>query len=178
MPTQRLFAAIWLPPPVVTHLRAALAPVTEKLASDPTRALRLTRPETWHITLAFLGDTDAEKARARFDRLTPVAAVPLAVVGAGHFGLTVWAGVRHGPWLPELALAAQAGLHCPDRRFRAHVTVARQRSRRTDVEPVIAALADYAGPAWLPDELLLVRSHLGPQSYYEPVARLALPSRG
>lgn len=175
METQRLFAALWLPPPVVTHLSAALTDVAVQLASDPSRAVRLTRPETWHITLAFLGDTDPVKARERFARLRPVAASSLVIAGSGSFGRTTWAGVRHEAWLSELARTAQAALHTTDRRFHAHVTVARRRGLRAADDPVIATLKDYVGPTWLPAELLLVRSHLGPRSHYEPVASLPLP---
>ncbi|MGV1004910.1 MAG: RNA 2',3'-cyclic phosphodiesterase [Candidatus Nanopelagicales bacterium] len=176
--TARLFTALWLPPEVVTDFGEALAPARAELAAAPTNQTRMTRPETWHITLAFLGEAALDRALDRFTDIELPAAEELAIAGGGRFAAVTWAGVRHGPWLAELARRNQRALRVRDRRFHAHVTVARDRGNGRAGEeshnPVLPALAGYQGKAWLPDEVLLVRSLLGPQSRYEAVARRTL----
>jgi 2'-5' RNA ligase len=54
--TQRLFVAVPLP----EDLRGLVGRAQESL--PPVPGLRLLRPEQWHVTLAFIGEVDAEKA--------------------------------------------------------------------------------------------------------------------
>jgi 2'-5' RNA ligase len=65
----------------------------------------------------------------------------------------------------------------PDELFRAHLTVARGRGRSAIPIARAAApvLADYAGPAWTPDAVTLVRSRTGPSPHYEVLASWPLP---
>jgi 2'-5' RNA ligase len=39
-----------------------------------------------------------------------------------------------------------------------------------DVRPIVEALATYVGPRWTASALDLIRSHQGPQPYYETIA--------
>jgi 2'-5' RNA ligase len=82
--------------------------------------------------------------------------------------------------LRRLAEAAEAagrrmGLQKEERRFHAHLTVARAARGPVDLRPYAAALAGYRGEPWTARELALVRSNLpergvpGEQPRYEQV---------
>jgi 2'-5' RNA ligase len=63
-----------------------------------------------------------------------------------------------------------------DRPFKPHLTIARPGDRidRAEVEADRAALAAYAGPEWPVRTVELIRSHLGPNPWYERVAAYPL----
>ncbi len=93
----RLFVALTPPDAVVGELRASTAALRE-LAPD----LRWTRPEQWHVTLAFLGEVADEVVDELARRLNRAAAryppLSLAFGGGGRFGHRVlWTGVRGSP---------------------------------------------------------------------------------
>ena len=139
----RLFVAIVPPPAVTAELDASTAPLRPAWPE-----LRWTGPEAWHITLAFLGEVREEVVPELSTRLERAArrhrAQPLAVRGGGAFpspprARVVWAGLdADRPALAALAAsvaagARRAGAPSPDedRRFRAHITLARlPRARR------------------------------------------------
>lgn len=126
----RLFAAILLPPPV----REVLSLAAERV-KRATLSGRFTGEENWHLTLAFIGETQ-RIAEAR--RAVCRAAVPpfsLAVEGWGAFRRggeeTVWAGVVPAPELIDLQgqvvrALREEGFRLDERPFRPHITVARQ----------------------------------------------------
>lgn len=172
----RRFVAIGVPPAVREALEAALAP-----SGDHLGALRPTDPVSWHLTLAFLGEVDADRldgivevVRAALDDVTPP--VALTLDGAGEFRRTaLWAGVRDEPegQLARLGDAIQsgcaaAGLPVEQRRVRPHVTIARA-PRRSSVRPgQVVAVSDavetvrMAGDArWVPTQVEVWASHLG-----------------
>lgn len=148
----RLFVALRPPPAAVEHLLAALP-------RWPSR------PERWHLTLAFLGEVDdPDPVRAQL-RPAVASAAPfeLALRGSGTFGrgAVVWVGVG-GDVAPLRSLASvvsaacrAAGADVDDKPYRPHVSV----GRRSHPDP--AALAAYDGPAWPVSEVELVRSTLG-----------------
>ncbi|PWS40443.1 RNA 2',3'-cyclic phosphodiesterase, partial [Streptomyces sp. ZEA17I] len=87
-PAQRLFAAVLPPPSAVAELRTAVAPLR---ALPGARDLRWTRPEDWHVTLAFYGEVPDEDVRPELEARLGRAAhrtepFRLRVHGAGHFG--------------------------------------------------------------------------------------------
>jgi 2'-5' RNA ligase len=182
----RLFVAVTPPPEAIDELRSA----TARLHSAGPK-LRWTRPEQWHLTLAFLGEV-ADAARADLTvRLGRTAArhppVRLALQGAGRFGDRVlWTRVVGDvAALRQLAAsvgaaARRAGLVLDDRPYRPHLTLARGREG-ADLRPAVDALAGFAGSAWTAAELHLVRSRLaaGPDrtSRYELVESWALTGR-
>lgn len=162
----RLFVAVTPPAAAVAELRAAVAGL--RAGRD---GLRWTRPEQWHLTLAFLGEV-ADPARAELvGRLERVARrhppLTLSLGGAGRFGHRVlWTRVR-GDTVPlrrladaVRAAARRARIPVDDRPYRPHLTLARCRDG-TDLRPAVAALADLDGPPWTADGLHLVRSELG-----------------
>lgn len=182
--TRRLFVAIWPDPDAIAALRRTVAPAR---AAHPD--LRWQSEERWHVTLAFLGQADPDRAAARLDGVLGgvrsgrvPGAEPIRLAGAGTFGPIVWTGVEHGPWLAELAGAVQQALNAPDRRFRAHVTVGRARGRPADAaraaRTAAGSLVDHDGPAWLPGEVTLVESTTGPRPAYRVLTRWPLRPAG
>jgi 2'-5' RNA ligase len=70
------------------------------------------------------------------------------------------------------AAARRAGCAVDERRYRAHLTVARAR-HPVDLRGLAAALRPYAGPAWTAPTVALVRSRLGPDPRYDTVEEWA-----
>jgi 2'-5' RNA ligase len=151
MPTERLFVACELPPPV----RAVLAAL-----ATPLPGVAWTRPEQMHLTLRFLGDVDTDRIGALREKLPAVRVAPflLPVEGLGTFPpqrppRVLWAGVGSGhPHLFQLrqrlddALLA-AGLDFDLRTFQPHITLAR--CAETAAGPVAHWLhlhRDFAAP--------------------------------
>lgn len=137
------------------------------------------------MTLQFLGQVPAELVGSLPDVVAPaVAAAPpmsLALAGAGSFGsrrrpAVCWVGLS-GDVVPLTALADRLGgavgalgVHVEDRPFRAHLTLGRWRPRDPADGDLPGRLAGYRGPAWPVAEVVLWRSHLGPQPRYERLA--------
>lgn len=94
-------------------------------------------PEKLHLTLRFLGETDAGSKRRLEDALMRLEAraFEMALVGVGHFpprGVprSIWAGVEAGPELADLKrkvdrIADTRGFEPDRRKFAPHVTLAR-----------------------------------------------------
>ncbi|HUH08551.1 MAG TPA: RNA 2',3'-cyclic phosphodiesterase [Egibacteraceae bacterium] len=182
----RLFVAVDVPEPVGRAVEAAAA----RLRPRP-RHLRWPRPASWHITVAFLGWTDAAVVGAVGEALARTAARARAFsVGltgrAGTFGGTrarvLWAELAPSPALADLAGKVQAemadlGFEFDQRAFRGHLTLARAgRGQR-----IPQGLAEaYEGPAtsWEVRRLTLMRSHLARAgSRYEALASWGLEPR-
>jgi RNA 2',3'-cyclic 3'-phosphodiesterase len=179
----RLFVAVTPPPEACEQLQSATAGMR---SARPD--LRWTRPDQWHLTLAFLGEVGDEARADLTGRLGRVAGrhppLQLALHGAGRFGDRVlWTRVTGD--VAELrrlaasvrAAARRAALAVEDRPYRPHLTLARGREG-ADLRPAVDALAGFAGRTWTAGELHLVRSHLGAgpdrTSRYTPVASWAL----
>jgi 2'-5' RNA ligase len=162
----RLFVAVTPPPEVSDELSSATAVVR---SAHPE--LRWTRPDQWHLTLAFLGEVDDPTRADLSVRLGRAAArhppARLALHGAGRFGDHVlWTRVEGdvvalcGLAASVRAAARRARIVVEDRPYRPHLTLARGREH-ADLRPVVDALAGFAGRTWTADELHLVRSHFG-----------------
>ena len=186
----RLFVALVPPADALDELAAAV----EALRATP--GLRWTRPEQWHVTLAFLAEVDERTREALTPRLERVArrhAPPtLALAGGGRFGGRVlWTRVDGDrAALRRLADAVRAaarrcGLPVDTRPYRPHLTLARTLARArdpaTDLAPLAAALDGFAGRPWSASDLHLVRSVLGAgpgrTAHHEPVASWPLSGR-
>ncbi len=167
--TQRLFLALWPPPEVVTEIGDALPQDLSELRWQPA--------QRWHITVAFLGDRSPEKELRRLDRLEVPTAGPVHLQGSGSFGPVLWLGVVTGDWLAEMARRCAQLFDTGDRRFQAHVTVARARSAagHRQLAAARAALAEFRSTLWMPSELTLVQSQTGPRPSYEVIGRRRLP---
>ncbi|HVB47019.1 MAG TPA: RNA 2',3'-cyclic phosphodiesterase [Burkholderiales bacterium] len=168
----RLFFALWPPAPAAAAL-ARWAGETQRETGG-----RVTRPETIHLTLAFLGEVEDQ-------RLQSALAAGQAVGGAPHslpidearyweHNRVVWVGPREMPApLGALAGALRAellreGFALEKRSFQAHVTLIRKARAP-------GALAPLPALAWPVEEFVLVRSELSSDgSDYEFVERFAL----
>lgn len=165
----RLFLAV----PLSDAVRAELVErLTNALGGQPLPGRRVA-PENWHLTLRFLGDTDAATGRRLVEALQANALGPPFVVEFGGLGAfprtlraqTLWLGVRSGvPELRALAAAVEravtaAGFAREDRPFAAHLTLSRLRPP-ADIRTVLASVPATA--LVLPvDRVLLFQSHLG-----------------
>lgn len=163
----RLFVAVEVPAAVRSEVSLARRPLQAEAG-----ALRWTDPDGWHLTLAFLGWTDAGRVAEVERVLAAVAAaappVPLRLTGrAGTFRRDVlWAGLEDAPALAALAAAvqqalAEIGVPRERRPFSAHLTLARGR-RDAPVPPRLAQRYDGPTTRWTVRELLLQRSYPGP----------------
>ncbi len=171
------------------ELRDALRTAVDGSRDDPELAgLRWTDPESWHLTLAFLGSVEADQVGALGATLREVAnahaPMRLTTGGLGAFpsagrARVAWYGVAD----PERRLAALArdvrkALDVEGSEFRAHITLARARR-----EPVsVRALVERLSPAGIieVDRVDLMRSHLGRSpARYERLdsARLGVTAR-
>ena len=174
----RLFAAILIPPDVVAHLDAAVAPHRDDV-------LRWTSVESWHLTLAFYGEVDDSRVSDLKSRLTRAAKryprLSLTLTGSGQFSRrALWIGCRGDiATMRELARSAAAagrrvGASAEESRFRAHLTLARA-ARPMDLRPYVSALAAYRSVSWDVDAVALVRSLLGAgenrRAKYETLSR-------
>ena len=175
-------------------LAATAGAATPTAGADPVGPLRIVRPESQHVTLAFLGHHPPEAAdRAaallrevapRPVRLTPVRELvptPRSRPRLVALGLESPEAVAiHAELAPRLVAE---GLWEPERRpFRPHVTLVRARGGKHERS---ARKALRSSPPALPDELLepfeavrlaLYRSLLRPDgSQYVSLANLDLP---
>lgn len=100
---------------------------------------RFLRPETYHLTLAFLGDIDDAQRSLAMDAIDAATAglpqIPLSSDGLGKFGrptdATLWLGVRSCQELTTLAQRMREELTArsisfDQKPFRAHITLARR----------------------------------------------------
>lgn len=187
----RLFVAVYPPKAVVDDLGAQVARLRTGAASAAGTNVRLADPANAHLTLAFLGDTpddrlvDVESAlglAAQTFRDARGSSPRLRLGGGGSFGrgrfTVLWVDVQgEVDALAVLARLIRSGLRRArlphdEKPFRAHLTIARPGDRidRADVLADRETLHEYLGPEWNADELVLVRSHPGPNPTYDRLA--------
>jgi 2'-5' RNA ligase len=176
----RLFVAAYPPSSACDDLSARVDTLAVSKAHADGVNTRLAHRDTWHVTLAFLGevtDSRAPGAASALERAAVGPPVTLRLAGGGRFGrgesTVLWAGVE-GDGLDGLARRVRHELRktkisYDDRPFRPHLTVARP-GDQLDIEADVSALATYEGPPWPITEIRLMRSRLGPQPVHERVA--------
>lgn len=178
----RLFVALHVDDEVRRSVEAALAPLRGR-----DDRLRWTRPDGWHVTLAFLGNVESavevvEAAVARGIGSAAVGEVTLRLGEPGRFGRrAAWLGVDDEPRgaVRSLAEAIQAELEeaalpVDRREVRPHLTLARPRGRRDLPAGFVEELPSVAG-SWTVRHVTLYRSHTEPGgARYEEVARVEL----
>lgn len=185
----RCFVALEVAPEV----RERLAALQEALRKAAPRAdVRWVRPETIHLTLAFLGIVPeplvSEVAAAVRSAAASRPPVVLTMTGLGAFPTPrapriLWARVADaGEAAERLALAVQAaltplGYPLETRPFRPHLTLGRVRSSRA-LRPLVDALktdAAFVPVPWTAADVVLFRSDTKPTgAVHEPVERVAL----
>jgi 2'-5' RNA ligase len=180
----RCFVAV----PLDDTIRAALsASVAAWRREPPADGLRWADPDSWHLTLAFLGPTRAESVPAVSQAIGDVAAAHRAFgVETGRLGAfhrsgsarTLWYGVVD----QDGALSALAGdlYHAlglgSEEPYRPHLTLARARRRPVDLRGWIET-ASLGAPSGHLDvgRVQLLRSHLGrAPARYETLASFVL----
>lgn len=177
----RAFLALPLPDTVLSALRVQqfLLPLPQK-----------TDPETFHLTLVFLGEQPEPVLQAAHERFSEVRLppFPLALKSLGLFGgakpRAAWAGVAPSEPLTRLQAkldhaARSAGIATESRRFTPHVTLGRfappgpEESFR--LERTIAAGSTFTTPEWTVDHFALYESRLTKRgSVYTELARYDL----
>ena len=156
----RLFFAIWPPEAVAQALAGHARTLAQRFGG------RATRPETAHLTLAFLGDVEEGRLPAVLEAARGVCAAPFELtldrVGFWRHNRLFWAGCLSTP--PELQALADglrnglraAALPCDlAQAFVPHLTLVRKVS---DDHP---ALPEVEPLRWFCDRFVLVRSQLG-----------------
>ena len=175
----RTFIALPLPDDWVD----ALAKVMDDLRRGIPRGVRWVYPSGIHLTLKFLGATDAglaprivnELAGALEDVKAPVLLLSdLGAFPSERNPRVIWAGIHGGAdGLDELFRRVEdtaTGLGWPkeERAFRPHLTLGRIReqatvSQRRVIADAIANTSLPVAPAWHVDTVRLYRSELTPQ---------------
>ena len=177
---QRLFVGV----PLTDAMRDELGRYLSALGIDiPGRAVP---PRNWHLTLRFLGATDAERRARLVDGLRSIVAdaFDLSFGGLGAFprparATVLWVGIDQGASaLKELAAeieqaARTAGFAPEEKPFSPHLTLSRINPPE-DVRRVVAAVTPFGGEMRV-DAFSLFRSHLGGgPARYEELERFAL----
>ncbi len=171
----RLFFALWPP------LQAASALHEWALRASLLTGGRVTRRETIHLTLAFLGEVDEQRLPSviRAARNAAGQVHVLAVEQARYWqhNRIVWVGPNEMPAaLAELAgdLKRQLerdGFQLEARAFQAHVTLVRKAREPRELPPLPAI-------EWPVGEFVLVRSALSREgSSYRTIERFALDQK-
>jgi len=164
----RLFVAIPLPETVRTRLSMLQAGLP---------GARWIRPENIHLTLRFIGevpedvasDVDAALSGVRAPRFT----LELDGVGSfsrGRYPHALWVGMVKSPPLMHLqakieSALVRAGLTPEERKFAAHVTIARLKDvRLRRVEAWASVHGDFRAPPFEADRFVLYSSFLASES--------------
>ncbi len=182
----RLFIAVKPAPAAAAHLEAAVAPLR---AAPALASLRWTPAAAWHLTLAFIGEVDDDLLPGLVQSLhrglpEVPAPRPVRCRSAGSFGdRLVWIGLEglQEPGsvpLRSLAravrrLARQARMPVDAQPWFPHLTIGRDRPGGA-AEAAAALLAEYQGPPWQPEAILVVSSVLGASPVHEVKAEFPL----
>jgi 2'-5' RNA ligase len=175
----RSFVAIELP----EGWRRTLADATASLRHD-SKEFSWVAQERLHITLTFLGEVDEptlSRLRPRLERAAGrTAPFELRLGSGGRFGRRVLYASVSGNRdqlirLAERTTAAsrREGIEVSDASRHPHITLARAR-QQADLRPFTAALTDLHAPDWRVTEVTLLKSLLGPDPHYEPIAQFPL----
>ena len=179
----RLFVGI----PLAVAVRGELSALAARLRSKDD-GLRWTAPESWHITLEFLGNTGPEQHECVAARLGELhlPSVPIALERLEFFaraGILIVA-VRPAPQLLLLqqrvsAAAGFCGFTPEARPYQPHITLARSKGKGRELIELKAKIQRQpAFTSYLAEEFLLYESFLGPTgSRYEVRKRFPLQGR-
>jgi len=178
----RLFIAI----PLAESVESQLKQLTNRLKPAAPN-LRWSSPDSWHITLQFLGNASDEQYACLLPRLAELKASPIPIQFEG-LGAFERAGVFILKVAPTPALAAMqkrvvaatqpCGFEAEDRPYRPHITLARTKPGSGKSE--LHALLERAGEKthfeqFSATEFRLYESHLSPAgSTYEMKRRFPL----
>jgi 2'-5' RNA ligase len=181
----RLFIGIPLAPDVIDALETLVRNL--RSAGD---GLRWSSPESWHITLQFLGETSEETYRCVVAQLSKVRSpkVPVQLDGTGFFERAgvFYAGVSVSAEMLRLekrvlGATSQCGFVAEDRPFHPHVTLARAKGdhRMNALRRLKQRVMENVGfPTFVATEFLLYEAFFGAGgSRYEVRGRFPLEDR-
>jgi len=181
----RLFLGI----PLNDSVLAELTRLTARLR--PTIAdLRWSAPESWHITLQFLGNTTGDQYGCLIARLVELQCppVPVQLDGVGIFDRAgvFYAGVEVTPQLVALqqrvmAATAACGFEPESRPYHPHITLARAKAASLrELRSLLSGIwSQPKFPRFTTREFLLYESHLSSSgSTYEIRHRFPLSATG
>jgi 2'-5' RNA ligase len=189
----RLFVGIPLADAVIQELAAVVARLRSPALDrkPPMGGLRWTAPESWHITLQFLGETMPEQYECLAARLGEVRAAPVTVQ-LGELGFFDRAGVFYvAAGLTQGLIALQqrvvsatskCGFVAETRPFHPHITLSRVKGQGSsaDLHELRGKIRGQPSfTRFTACEFLLYESHLGPGgAQYEVKARFGLKDSG
>lgn len=175
----RLFIAAELPESVID----ALAETSARLR-DTIRG-RYVASDSFHITLAFLGDVNTSRIDAAADAIEAACqgfeAFEVALGPLGSFGkrstATLWQGFAEQGSLPDLATSVRdelkaRGFSFDEKAFKAHITLMRKADLASGTLPMPATSRGVI------ERVTLFRSDLsGSRPLYEPLHSIELADR-
>ena len=177
----RLFVGIPLAGPVIEELTAAVARL--RLQADD---LRWPGPETWHVTLQFLGNTSEYDCIVGCLRDVRALPVPVALEGFGMFERAgiFYVGIHLTPELRKLqetvvAATGRCGFVPETRPYHPHITLARSKGKNLRALRGLKASLEQKPKfsTFVAEDFLLYESHIrAGGSQYEIRERFPLVS--
>lgn len=173
----RLFIATTFPENVLRGLNA-------RISKDQFPSASWVRPETQHLTFAFLGEQD--EAVVNRIAIDPGETFTASLRGCGFFSHRVgWVGVEPRDAFAELARRVREGLKAArinfdDKPFKPHLTLVRIRDRwpAAAVELFEKTLGNYHSEPFPVSEVTLFESQLSPKgATHTALRKFALVSR-
>lgn len=183
----RLFVAIPLPDSVACSLTNLVARLRGTETAGDASPLRWTAPDSWHITLQFLGNATREQSNCLKSRLSEVRSKPFPI-NLGGFARFNRPGVFFLEVLVTPPLAAlersivaatsPCGFAAEPRPFRPHITLARAKGQGRGSDLRALETSNGATPAFnsfMATEFVLYESHLGTdRARYQALLRVPL----
>lgn len=126
----RLFIAILFDDPVIDQLSCGMASLKQQSIQG-----NFTRPENFHLTLAFLGETNQVEKAKRAINTVSFPSFSLLMNRLGYFertgGNIYWVGMARNPLLSDLhhrlsSALSEDGFRLENREYRPHLTLGRQ----------------------------------------------------
>lgn len=163
----RLFVGIPLTPAVASEVAAMVDRIRCEHKSSAV-GLRWMPPESWHITLQFLGNTDEAHYQCVAARLGEVRAARVSVqvedLGAFDRVGVLFAGVSATPELVSLARnvtesTRRCGFVAEERPFHPHITLARAKGRGNPLRGIGTDTQHRQFSRFVAREFLLYESH-------------------
>lgn len=191
----RAFIAVKPPPEVARVLLDTQDALRARL---PEGTVRWTKPESFHLTLAFLGTIDpwqvTEAERVLTEVASPLRSIALETRRLGLFPSSkrpsvLWVGLggevaRLEALQAALARGLKPSISLEERRaFRPHLTLGRTRPKHPaearQVGETVMTTPPLEGVSWRAERVSLIRSDLTPQgARYTPLATVEFTGRG
>ncbi|HUO85382.1 MAG TPA: RNA 2',3'-cyclic phosphodiesterase [Thermoanaerobaculia bacterium] len=182
----RLFIAWTIPEPLRREVEKAMGPLRTTLPR-----CSWVRPESFHLTFAFLGDQPATVVPKIQDTLSPKLAehppFQVTLTGAGFFPSTVrprvgWIAMEPGDRLIAIAdetrkSLLRIGVQLDDRPFKPHLTLVRTKDRwsKLHADAFLTRLGGFRSTPVLVDHLSIYSSRLDPAgAIHSELVRLKL----